>query len=136
MSAPTTSHNRTSTVAQYIYRTNTLEENFVRFVLYAEFVNHPQTLHLVGQVDSMLQFLETPLDTTVMISPERIRAMRLNREIIVFQDAGYRDTACVEMAFELRAIAEMFREAIKIKWLNFFSPLWNFFDMENTFSSR
>lgn len=102
---------------------------------YASFVNNPLSQRFVGQLDSLLQILDQPLDTTVMISPERMAMMRQNREIIRFQDGGYRDAALIEKTFELSAMATDLHSARENRWLKFFFPLWTFFDMENTFSS-
>lgn len=136
MSSPTSSNNHTSTVAQYAYAAENLAMNSVKFKDYEDFVSDPLSQRFRGQVDSLLQLLETPLDTTVTISPERVAAMQQHRETIIFQDGGYRNAACIEKAFELSAIAQRLKRVQKIEWLDFFSSSWAFSDTKNTFSYR
>lgn len=136
MSTSDSSDNRTSTSSQYTYRDENLWVNAVEFMTYRGFLSHPLRQRFRGQVDSLIRFLRMPLDTTVIISPERIAAMQQNFETIIFQDGGYRNAACIEKAFELSEIAEQLQYAPEKKWMKFFVPLWFFFDMDNTFSTR
>lgn len=136
MSAPASSCSATSTDALHAYQSQILQENFVRFIEYKDFLTDPLLDRFRGQVISLLHVLDQPLDTTVTISPERIAAMQQNRETLISQEGGFRNAAWIEKAFELSAIAQRLKRVQKIEWLDLFSPLWAFSDMKNTFSYR
>lgn len=136
MSTSDSSNNRTTTSSQYTYRDENLRVNAVEFMTYRGFLNHPLRQRFRGQVDSLIRMLRMPLDTTVTISPERTADMQDNFEELIFQDGGYLNEACIEKAFELEAIASSLKYARENRWIRFYLPLWDFFEMTNTFSWR